>query len=472
MRLTIPQKLKKALAALLDNSYHQYMQNPDRKLISFLKAVHSRKKMSSNILIDILFFSSNKYRYVFNKRDIFNALVLFEEKDNTQFINSSAKTLADLFYPTSFEGNVGPVINATVLPHIKTGLYINPFTQQPIEVHISQDEKDMNKCIKYSTKYLFSGVGEYSKIVINYDDITDITASMKLPDSLANHRAIAQEYIIYHELSHDSHYQNYRMYKDATKMNVDLPKKTKVLQEIESDISSVLYVIKDRKLDISDAFELLNGVLNFRCSITVKNAPDTAVRCLTEESIHYHVTQPSLLVLSRIINDQGVGFIHNMSTLEITTIAYHIAELVYDESFLTKQYKSLLPKNPDEFRLELLDTQIEAVSAFYLLSFYGDSLLEFMNADIEIRRNKFEDMVDQLINKLYSDKENIVKNSLLFRVLVAYQFAVVATPEKIQKIYLNEDIGKISAMVYDNFLERLVFKKTIEVEHNRDSIRI
>ena len=95
-----------------------------------------------------------------------------------------------------------------------------------------------------------------------------------------------------------------------------------------------------------------------------------------------------------------------------------------------------------------------------------------MNADIEIRRNKFEDMVDQLINKLYSDKENVVKNSLLFRVLVAYQFAVVATPEKIQKIYLNEDIGKISAMVYDNFLERLVFKKTIEVEHNRDSIRI
>lgn len=466
---SIIHKLKNLVSTSLDNSYMTYQKHADRNLVPFLKTVMKDQPFHPKHLLTLALFRVNKHKYIINKRDIFNALVALEQTNKNEFLNSAVGALDGLFKSTRFDKPVGNVINSQSLANLESGFFINPFTNQPIELSILED--DVNKCIRFSTKYLFVGENDTTTVVVNEKDITDITELMRLSDDLADREALAKEYTIYHELSHDSHFQNYRLYKDAVKMKVDIPMKTKRLQEIEADISSILYIIKDRKLSINDAFEVINGVMNFRCGINYKTVWDSSLKCLTEDSIHYHITQPALLVLSRMINDEGVRFIHQISALEITNIAYHIADSV-DDDFYFHNYKALLPEDSNEFQRYLLDTTNENLVFFYLLSYYGAEVVNYAGESLEFRKAKFDEMANHLVKKVYSNDELIVQNTLCFRTLVSFQYAVNITPEKIQKLYLCDETKAISSVVYDNFLERFVFKKNIEIEHTRNNINV
>lgn len=465
----ISSKLRNLVTKTLDNSYITYQNNANRHMMPFFKSMLKEQSFHPKILLDIALFKINKNKYIIHKRDIFNSLVDFEQKDKHNFLNSASKTLADLFKMTSFDKSVGGVINSTLLANLTSGLFINPFTNEPIQLSIQSDSA--NQCIRFSTKYLFVGEHDISRVIINEDDITDIANLMKLSNNFSNRDEIAKEYTIYHELSHDSHFQNYRLYKDAIRLGIGLPNKTNMLQEVEADLSSILYIIKDRKLNILDSFELINGVLNFRCSVNNKTVWDSSLKCLTEESIHYHITQPALIVLTRIINDEGVDFIHQMSCLEITNIAYHIADIV-DEKFYLHAYQSLLPADRDAFKHYLLDTLNEELVCFYLLSYYGNDIIEYNNASIEVRQIKFLEMAEQLIEKVYSTDKRVIEHTLLFRTLVAFQYTLNIMPEKIQDLYLCQETKKLSSIVYDIFLERIAFNKQIDVQHTRTSINI
>jgi hypothetical protein len=465
----ISSKLRKLVKKTLDDSYITYQNHADRNVTPFLKSVLKTQPFHPKLLLEVALFRINKHKYIINKRDIFNSLVALEQNNKQDFLNSASKTLADLFTSTTFDKPVGDVINSTVLADLKSGLFINPFTNQPIELSILTDTS--NQCMRYSTKYLFVGEHDLSKVTINEAGVTEIADLMQLSKDFANRDAIVKEFTIYHELSHDSHFQNYRLYKDSIRMGVDVPKKTKMLQEIEADLSSILYVIKDRKLNIIDAFELINGVVTFRCSVNNKTVWDSSIKCLTEETVHYHVTQPALLVLTRMINDEGVGFIHQMSCLDITNIAYHIADIV-DDDFYSHNYKALLPEDREVFKYYLLDTSNEQLMCFYLLSYYGADIIAYNNATLEVRQDKFLEMADQLVEKVYSTDERVVDNTLLFRTLVAFQYTLNISPEKLQGLYLCKETQVLSSSVYDNFLERLVFDKHIDVEHTRNTINI
>lgn len=469
MNSKIIDKLKTMITNLLDSSYMTYQNNADRKIKPFLVSVLKSQAPHPKLLLEVVLFKINKVKYILNKRDLFNSLVALEESNNTAFLNGSVNALAELFKSNHFNYPLGGLIDSNLLKNLKTGAYINPFTEQPILLSVVSD--DSNKCIRFSTKYLFSGGDETSTVVINDNDTREIAVSMRLSESLVNREDIAREYIIYHELSHDSHFQNYRIYKDAVKMASDIPKKTKRLQEIEADISSILYIIKNRKLNDVDAFDLINGVMNFRCSISAKTALDVAIKCPTEDSVHYHITQPSLLILSRMINDEGIGFIHQMKNLEIANIAYHIANIVSDDYYFYN-YISLLPTDSDEFKTYLLDTANEKLTCFYLLSYYGEEITTFSDAPIDIRKEKFSVMADELVKKLYSKDELISKHSLFFRTLVAYQYAININPEKIQNVYLSRITGVFANIVYENFLERLAIDKPIEIEHKRNLVTV
>lgn len=465
----ISSKLRQLVTKTLDDSYITYQNHADRNVPTFLKSMLKTQPFHPKMLLEVALFKINKDQYIINKRDIFNSLVALEQTNKHDFLNSASKTLADLFKMTAFDKPVGGVINSALLANLTSGLFINPFTDQPIQVSIQSDTA--NQCMRYSTKYLFVGEHDISRVVINEQDITDIAALMRLSSDFANREAIVKEYTIYHELSHDSHFQNYRLYKDAIRMGVDIPKKTNMLQEIEADVSSILYIIKDRKLNIMDAFELINGVLNFRCGINNRTAWDLSLKCLTEDTVHYHITQPALMVLTRIINDEGVGFIHQMNCLDITNMAYHISDIV-DEHFYLHTYQSLLPASRDEFKYYLLDTSNEQLVCFYLLSYYGEDIIAYNNASIEVRQTKFLEMAEQLVEKVYSTDERVVNHTLFFRTLVAFQYTLNITPEKLQALYLCEETKVLSSSVYDNFLERLVFNKHIEVEHTRNTINL
>lgn len=461
--------LKKLAKQMLDNTYMTYQRYADRNLSSFLKSLLKERSYHPKTLVDIVFFNFNKHQYIVNKRDIFNALVALEENNKNEFLNSSGQALAHLFKSSPFSREVGGLINAELLSNLKSGFYINPFTNQPIEMSVVSN--DVNKCVRFSTKYLFVGENDTSTIIINEQDIAEINELMHLPDDMKDRDAIIKEYTIYHELAHDSHFQNYRLYKDAVKMGVDIPKRTKMLQEIESDISSILYLIKDRKLNIEEAFEVINGVVNFRCGINFKTTWDKSLQCPTEDTIHYHITQPALLVLSRMINDEGVRFIHNMSCIEITNIAYHIADMV-DDSYYLHSYKTLLPVDKNEFKYYLLDTSNESMVFFYLLSYYGGEVVNYGDKSLDFRKEKFDEMAEKLVEKLYSDNDLVINNALYFRTLVGFQYAVNITPKKVQELYLSLETKEISDIVYNGFLERLVFNKKIEIEHTRKNISI
>lgn len=465
----IRRKLRKLVSKTLDDSYNTYQNHADRNVATFLTSVLKTQPFHPKLLLEVALFKINKHKYIINKRDIFNSLVALEQTNKQDFLNSASKTLADLFTITTFDKPVGDVINSTVLADLKSGLFINPFTNQPIELAVMTDT--VNQCMRYSTKYLFVGENDLSKVTINEAGVTEIADLMRLSTDFANRDEIVKEFTIYHELSHDSHFQNYRSYKDAIRMGVDIPNKTKMLHEIESDLSSILYIIKDRKLNIMDAFELINGVVNFRCSVNNNTKWDLSLKCLTEETTHYHITQPALLVLTRMINDEGVGFIHQMSCLEITNIAYHIADIV-DKDFYSHNYKSLLPEDRDVFKHYLKDFSNEQLMCFYLLSYYGEDIITYNNAPLEVRQDKFLEMADQLVEKMYSTDERVVDNTLLFRTLVAFQYTLNISPEKLQALYLCKETQALSSSVYDNFLERLVFDKRIDIEHTRNTINI
>lgn len=465
----ISRKLSKLISNVLDESYLTYQENADRHIKPFLKSVLKSQPFHPKTLLHIALFRINKHKYIINKKEIFNNLVALEQSNKQAFLNSSGQALADLFKNSTLDRPVGGVINSTILKTLQSGTYINPFTNEPIEISIR--EKGVNQCIRFSSKYLFVGESDMSTVVVNQQDMTDIAALMRMSDEMENKDDIIKEYTIYHELSHDSHFQNYRLYKDAVKMGVDIPHKTKRLQEIESDISSILYIIKDRKLSIIDAFEVINGVMNFRCSTNYKTAWDRSLKSLTEDSIHYHITQPALLILTRMINDEGVKFIHSMSCLAITNIAYHIADLA-DEDFYQANYKELLPENKNEFRHYLLDTSNENLVFFYLLSHFGAEVIDFVKESLEFRKSKFNEMADQLIEKLYSDQDSVINNSLHFRTLVAFQYAVNINPEKIQSLYLSDTTKDLADTAYNNYLERLVFEKNIEIEHTRHIVKL
>lgn len=465
----ISRKLSKLIDNALDESYMVYQEHADRSLTPFLKSLLKRNSFHPKSLLHIALFRINKHKYIINKRDIFNSLVALEQSDQQAFLNSSGEALADLFKSSPFDKPVGGMINSTIIKELQSGVYINPFTNQPIELSIR--ENSVNQCIRFASKYLFVGQNDMSTVVLNQQDITDIADLMRMSDDMANKDDIIKEYTIYHELSHDSHFQNYRLYKDAVKMGVDIPHKTKILQEIESDVSSILYIIKDRKLTINEAFEVINGVMNFRCGTNYKTLWDSSLKSPTEETIHYHITQPALLILTRMINDEGVKFIHSMSCLAITNIAYHIANLS-DEGVYYANYKALLPVDKNEFKKYLLDTSNENLVFFYLLSYFGAEIMNFTQSSLELRKSKFNEMADKLIEKLYSDKEIVIHNSLYFRTLVAFQYAVNINPEKIQSLYLSETTKELADSVYNNYLERLVFEKNIEIEHTRHIVKL
>lgn len=465
----ISRKLSKLIDNALDKSYMVYQEHADRSLTPFLKSLLKRNSFHPKSLLHIALFRINKHKYIINKRDIFNSLVALEQSDQQAFLNSSGEALADLFKSSPFDKPVGGMINSTIIKELQSGVYINPFTNQPIELSIR--ENSVNQCIRFASKYLFVGQNDMSTVVLNQQDITDIADLMRMSDDMANKDDIIKEYTIYHELSHDSHFQNYRLYKDAVKMGVDIPHKTKILQEIESDVSSILYIIKDRKLTINEAFEVINGVMNFRCGTNYKTLWDSSLKSPTEETIHYHITQPALLILTRMINDEGVKFIHSISCLAITNIAYHIANLS-DEGVYHANYKSLLPVDKNEFKKYLLDNSNENLVFFYLLSYFGAEIMNFTQSSLELRKSKFNEMADKLIEKLYSDKEIVIHNSLYFRTLVAFQYAVNINPEKIQSLYLSETTKELADSVYNNYLERLVFEKNIEIEHTRHIVKL
>ena len=465
----ISRKLSKLIDNALDESYMVYQEHADRSLTPFLKSLLKRNSFHPKSLLHIALFRINKHKYIINKRDIFNSLVALEQSDQQAFLNSSGEALADLFKSSPFDKPVGGMINSTIIKELQSGVYINPFTNQPIELSIR--ENSVNQCIRFASKYLFVGQNDMSTVVLNQQDITDIADLMRMSDDMANKDDIIKEYTIYHELSHDSHFQNYRLYKDAVKMGVDIPHKTKILQEIESDVSSILYIIKDRKLTINEAFEVINGVMNFRCGTNYKTLWDSSLKSPTEETIHYHITQPALLILTRMINDEGVKFIHSMSCLAITNIAYHIANLS-DEGVYYANYKALLPVDKNEFKKYLLDTSNENLVFFYLLSYFGAEIMNFTESSLELRTSKFNEMANKLIEKLYSDKEIVIHNSLYFRTLVAFQYAANINPEKIQSLYLSDTTKELADSVYNSYLERLVFEKNIEIEHTRHIVKL
>lgn len=465
----ISHKLSKLVNNALDESYMIYQEHADRSITHFFKALVKRDSFHPKTLLHIALFRINKHKYIINKRDIFNSLVALEQSDTQAFLNSSGQALATLFKSTAFNKPIGDVLNSKLIKNLQSGTYKNPFTNQPIEISIR--ENGSNQCIRFSSKYLFTGQNDTSTVVVNQQDITDIAALMRMSDEMQYRDDIIKEYTIYHELSHDSHFQNYRLYKDAVRLGTDIPQKTKRLQEIESDISSILYIIKDRKLSVLEAFEVINGVMNFRCGTNYKTRWDTSLRSMSEDSIHYHITQPALLVLTRMINDEGVKFIHSMSCLAISNIAYHIADLV-DDSFYVDNYRSLLPLDKQEFKHYLLDTSNENLVFFYLLSYFGAEVIDYGTESLDFRKAKFNEMADQLVEKLYSTDELVVNNSLNFRTLVAFQYAVNINPEKIQALYLSEETKKLADCVYNNYLERLVFEKNIEIEHTRQSVKV
>lgn len=152
---SIIHKLKNLVSTSLDNSYMTYQKHADRNLVPFLKTVMKDQPFHPKHLLTLALFRVNKHKYIINKRDIFNALVALEQTNKNEFLNSAVGALDGLFKSTRFDKPVGNVINSQSLANLESGFFINPFTNQPIELSILED--DVNKCIRFSTKYLFVG---------------------------------------------------------------------------------------------------------------------------------------------------------------------------------------------------------------------------------------------------------------------------------------------------------------------------
>ncbi len=228
-----------------------------------------------------------------------------------------------------------------------------------------------------------------------------------------------QKFILFHELAHDSTVQlikiiNYNNLKFNLEPN-DIPQGLLRLQEVHSDLTSILYLIKNSNLNELESLNLIDAIISFRNNSHYDK--DNNFLYMNSDSDHIHSTQIELLILKHYIKNFGIEGLKLKENLELTQIALFIAE--QDYSYLKNiVLNDILPKKFDILKNDLLDNK-------FLLFSYKNLLSN-------------ENIFNIIDHKIYSENKEKFEN---FRIKFSFEYIENIKNKDINDIFKYNDIS-------------------------------
>jgi len=330
---------------IADYSFQHYRENAKEKFSDFFKYVLKNKNITPTILLSSILFYRNKKKYLNHKKHIINDIgnkIL--ETDLRNLIKDLVPSQKQNYFHIELldEKNVN-----FLLKYKSSGIYFNVFSGKPTIIEFSEKENSYCNVELYSLLYSEN----LSKVYLNHLDMLEIY-------TIINHKVsfdLMQKFILFHELAHDSTVQliktiNYNNLK--FNLENDIPKDLLRLQEVHSDLTSILYLIKNFDLNEVESLNLIDAIISFRNNSHYDK--DNNFLYMNSDSDHIHSTQIELLILKNYIKNFGIEDLKLKENLELTQIALFIAE--QDYSYLKKIIlNDILPKNFDSLKNDLLD---------------------------------------------------------------------------------------------------------------------
>lgn len=473
-------KISKTLDALKDSSYDVYTEYANERLFSLMKLMYNQQGLSSQLLWSALFFHENKKQWVNNKAVMFEQLINIEKKFPMNF-NSDAINIFEKIYsihkkPKNF--HIKGLVTATLINDLfmedNTDYYcINPFTDDYIKVNINGS--NTNCCFQTKNRHLYTENSHIANVFINKDGVNGIIEEFKV--GLFEKESIIRDYIVYHELAHDSHFQNYLNYQDIKANNKDYHKEVQTNNETQADIASIIMIIKERKLAIDDALSFIQAVMTFRNNTFLKAKPDQAMSCVIDDTTATHTTQPGIVILLRMIKEHGLDFIYKMKGKEISSIAYQIGNISVDTSYREHIYRTLLPKSEDDFKLMIDDGDAASILAYYSISYVEfDDVVKFKDINNITKEEAFfvkNIVINYLSYKLYNPLDVMVRLNAEFRVKFSFEYMEHCEYQGLIELLRSKIVVEYADLVYKTHQE--VSEKEddkFELIHTRNNIEI
>lgn len=399
---------------IADYSFQHYRENAKEKFSDFFKYVLKNKNITPAILLSSIFFYRNKKKYLNHKKHIINDISnKILETDLRNLIKDLVPSQKKNYFHIKLldEKNVN-----FLLKYKSSGIYFNVFSGKPTIIEFTEDETSYCNVELYSLLYSEN----LSKVYLNHLDMLEIYTRI-------NHKIsfdLMQKFILFHELAHDSTVQliktiNYNNLKFNLEPN-DIPQGLLRLQEVHSDLTSILYLIKNSNLNELESLNLIDAIISFRNNSHYDK--DNNFLYMNSDSDHIHSTQIELLILKHYIKNFGIEGLKLKENLELTQIALFIAE--QDYSYLKNiVLNDILPKKFDILKNDLLDNK-------FLLSSYKNLL-----SKVNIENENIFNIID---HKIYSENKEKFEN---FRIKFSFEYIENIKNKDINDIFKYNDIS-------------------------------
>ncbi len=398
---------------IADYSFQHYRENAKEKFSDFFKFALKNKDMTPSILVASILFYRNKKKYLNHKKHIINDIgSKILETDLRNLIKELVPSHAQKYFHLE-DLNADNV--KFLFKYQESGIYFNVFSGKPTIIEFNEKENSYCNVELYSLLYSEN----ISKVSLNYLDMLDIYTRI-------NHKIsfdLMQKFILFHEIAHDSTVQlikiiNYNKLNFNLETN-DIPQDLLRLQEVHSDLTSILYLIKNFDLNDIESSNLIDAIISFRNNSHYDK--DNNFLYMNNDSNHIHSSQIELLILKNYIKNFGIEELKLKENLELTQIALFIAE--QDYSYLKKMVlNDILPKKFDTLKNDLLENK-------FLLDSYK-KLLSKVNIDNETIFKIIE-------HKLYSEHKEKFEN---FRIKFSFEYIENIKNKDINNIFKYNDI--------------------------------
>lgn len=399
---------------IADYSFQHYRENAKEKFSDFFKYVLKNKNITPAILLSSIFFYRNKKKYLNHKKHIINDISnKILETDLRNLIKDLVPSQKKNYFHIKLldEKNVN-----FLLKYKSSGIYFNVFSGKPTIIEFTEDETSYCNVELYSLLYSEN----LSKVYLNHLDMLEIYTRINYKISFD----LMQKFILFHELAHDSTVQliktiNYNNLKFNLEPN-DIPQGLLRLQEVHSDLTSILYLIKNSNLNELESLNLIDAIISFRNNSHYDK--DNNFLYMNSDSDHIHSTQIELLILKHYIKNFGIEGLKLKENLELTQIALFIAE--QDYSYLKNiVLNDILPKKFDILKNDLLDNK-------FLLSSYKNLL-----SKVNIENENIFNIID---HKIYSENKEKFEN---FRIKFSFEYIENIKNKDINDIFKYNDIS-------------------------------
>lgn len=396
-------------------TYEHYNRFPYSKFSSYARMAFKHFGFSKKMLDHLKDYKINQHFNKLERNKIIENLIKLEEKDNIEFSNIVFDQLRELYIQESHSEFKMSDFNGS----IESDYYKNPFTNRVIPV-LEREEIKQIQCSRIMNRHLFADVDRLSFIEYNNQKIKSVTDDIGIVEGSFDYKLFSN-YIILHEMAHDTDYQNYLLFKDYS-MNSPITLETHHISENDADVLSMLMTIKIHRLTYEQAERLIRMVISFRSVINEKKHVDDSMKSLAIDSQFHHLTEHSLIIVLGLIKKFDTHFIFNMTSQDMLKLSFKILKESFNVDFKKNCIHHLLPYNYNKFLQECSTEKFRSMFNYYIISMYSqEDIVQINNMDEMDKIRAINYFRERFIRKLYD--VTLDESNIDFRLKVSFEYA-------------------------------------------------